>query len=331
MASLEADEVVAVLIGRVGDLIVATPFLRSLRRAYPEARIRLVVSTLCIETARLIPFIDHFEVMHRLHWIGRILMTAQGLLNGPCDLAVDLNPSFSRTSTLLMGLLHGAPVRAGFKKGRWDNVFTAQADAPGTAEHMLDRYARLAALLGLEYEPRPELKLAPEHEQEAAELLAALKLKPGRRRVLIHPGNFKKFDNRWPEEKFVQLTDRLMRDSSLEIVYMAGPGEQEHVAKLVRLLKRPAAILPPAPLGVIGAAMKQMDLFVMNITGTSHLAGALGVPTFGLYTGYTDAVWRLRGPRHYGVVAKDWESCRAIPVEQALSGVERAIGALAAK
>ena len=331
LAPGDVSEIVVVLIGRVGDLIVGGPFLRALRKRYPDARIKLVVSRLCIETAPLLPFIDHFEVMHRLHWIGRILMTAQGLFTGPCDLAVDLNPSFSRTSTLLMALLHGAPVRLGFKKGRWDSVFTDQIDAPGVAEHMLDRYARLAASLGLEYEPRLEVALSRENEELADALLEDLGAANGRRRVLVHPGNFKKFENRWPEDKFVALTNKLLNDRSLELIYMAGPGEQQPVAKMVSLLRRPVKILPPAPLGAVGAVMRRMDLCVMNITGTTHLAGALDAPTFGLYTGYTDAVWRLRGPRHFGVVSKDWESCRGIPVDEALSGVERALASLAAE
>jgi ADP-heptose:LPS heptosyltransferase len=327
MPRLDPDgvqETVAVLIGRVGDLIVATPFLRSLRKGYPEARIKLIVSPLCIETAELIPDIDHFEVMHRLHWVGRNIITIRSLFRDPCDLAVDLNPSFSRTSTLLMTLLHAAPVRLGFVKGRWDKVFTEQAAAPGNREHMLDRYARLARALELPYEPKPEVRLTPEHEAQADEILKALPKAKGRR-LLVHPGNFKKFENRWPEEKFIELTNRLMGDASLDILYMAGPGEAEPVARIVSALKRPVPVIPAAPLGVVGAVMKRMDLCVLNITGTTHLAGALGVPTFGLYTGYTDAVWRLRGPKQFGVAAKDWESCRGITVDEAHAGLEETL------
>ncbi|MBI3551646.1 MAG: glycosyltransferase family 9 protein [Elusimicrobia bacterium] len=329
MASLAPDdvqEVVAVLIGRVGDLIVAGPFLRALKSGYPNARVKLTVSRLCIETAALLPFVDSFEVMHRLHWVGRVLMTASGLIFNPCDLAVDLNPSFSRTSTLLMTLLHRAPVRAGFKKGRWDKVFTEQAEAAGEREHMLDRYARLAALLGIPYEPRLELRLNEEHQEEASRLLCDYP-KGKARRILVHAGNFKKFENRWPEEKFVELTNRLLGDPSLEVFYLAGPGEAEPVAGIVSRLKRPVPVVPPSPLGVVGAVIKRMDLCLMNITGTTHLAGALDVPTFGLYSGYTDAVWRLRGPRHFGAVAKEWESCRSISVDEAFEGLRKALWA----
>ncbi len=331
MPRLDPDsvqDVVAVLIGRVGDLIVASPFLRSLRKGYPGARIRLVVSPLCIETARLIPFIDHFEVLHRPHWVGRVLMTATGLLSTPGDLAVDLNPSFSRTSTFLMTLLNGATVRLGFKKGRWDRVYNQQVDAPGDREHMLDRYARLAKALELPYEPRLELKLEPEHE-EAADRILAPHPKGKARRVLVHAGNFKKFDNRWPEEKFVELTNRLLEDPLVEVFYLAGPGEEQPVAAIVSRLKKRVPIFGPASLGVVGAIMKRMDLCFMNITGTTHLAGALDAPTFGLYSGYTDAVWRLRGPRHFGCVSPDWESCRTITVDSAFEGVKKALSAAA--
>ena len=98
---------------------------------------------------------------------------------------------------------------------------------------------------------------------------------------------------------------------------MGGPGEYDKVAAIVKRLKRPVPILPTARLGVSGGMLKRMNLFVCNITGTTHLAAALGVPTFGFYAGYTQAVWRPRGARHGGTVCQEWESCRETTVDEA--------------
>lgn len=77
--------------------------------------------------------------------------------------------------------------------------------------------------------------------------------------------------------------------------------------------------------------MKRMDLCVLNVTGTTHLAAALGCPTFGFYSGYTDAVWRPRGPRHWGAVSSSWESCRGISVDEAYAALEPALLSLASR
>lgn len=321
-------DVVALLIGRVGDLIVATPFLRALRLRLPKARVRLVINTRCREAARMIPFIDETEVIYRLESPLKNVRTCARLLTQPCGILVDLNPSFSRTASFLAGLVR-APIKLAFDKGRRPSLYTHRAAAPGEREPMLDRYARLAKELGAPYEPRMELKLSAEDERQAEELMHRHDPKPNGLRVVFHPGNFKKFDNRWQEEKFVELADRLMAEPGRQVFFMAGPGEEAKVREIVAALKRPAPLLPPSPIGVAGALMRRMDACVLNITGTTHLAAALGVPTFGLYAGYTDAVWRPRGSIHGGVVADDWESCRSITVEAAhaaltqfLSGLE---------
>ncbi len=320
MARLDPERiktVAAILLGRLGDLIMATPFLRSLRLRFPRAGIRLFTSGACREAAGLIPFVDEALAFQGMASI----QTAAALLANRCDLLVDLNPSFSRRSAAL-SVLARSSLKLSFLRGRFDWVFDLHADPPGEKEHMLERYARLAKALGAPYEPKTELRLKPEDEEKAEDLMERLDPKPKGLRVAIHPGNFKKFDNRWPEGKFAELTDRLLEDPGLSLFYLAGPGEEEPVRAIVARLKRPVPVLPPASLGVIGALMKRMDLCVLNITGTTHLAAALGVPTFGFYSGYTHAVWRPRGAIHAGVVSDSWESCRGIPVEEAWAALK---------
>ncbi|MFA5139500.1 MAG: glycosyltransferase family 9 protein [Elusimicrobiota bacterium] len=303
-------------IGRVGDVIVCTPFLRALRRRFPEARLRLVVGYRSRQVLPLIPFIDDSCVLEKPLDLPGHLKLAWGLLRGPCDLLIDLNPSFSKTSTLLARAMP-ARERLSFDKGRGPAVFSRTIAAPGEDEPMAARYRRLADALGAPYSPETELRLPAADVAEAA---AKLTTGPGFK-VAIHPGNFDRFSFRWPEEKFIALTDRLLDDARLQAFYVAGPGEHDKVAAIVSALKRPVPILPPSRLGVCGAMLKQMDLFVCNITGTTHLAAALGVPTFGFYAGYTQAVWRPSGERHGGTVCPEWESCRETSVDEAYSAL----------
>lgn len=299
----------ALLIGRLGDTIVAGPFLRALKAKWPGARLRLAHGPLAAEAAQKMPWLDEAILL------TPPFVSMTRLMLETSDILVDLNPSFSKTSSALLALAR-AKEKAGFQRGKLDALFTKTAGPAGLKEHMLDRYARLAALLGLPYDPRLEIRLTAEDEWQAERLLSRAGIS-GPRRILVHAGNFKKTENRWPEDKFVQLTDILLDQPGLEVIYMAGPGEELETRAIVARLKRRVPILPPSPLGVLGAAMRRMDLCVMNITGTTHLAAAVGARTFGFYTGYTDAVWRLRGPGHTGVVAADWESCRDIAVDAA--------------
>lgn len=316
------ERITALYIGRVGDVIVATSFLRALRRRHPKARIRLLVGWRSVQVLPLIPFIDEWAVLEKPARVGGNLKFAWNVLSGPCDVLVDLNSSYSKTSTLIARAVR-APRRLAFDKGRGPKgVFNEVIPAPAEREHMWDRYGRLAAALDAPYDQDPELRLPIADLEEGDRLLAALPPGGGGSfKVVIHPGNFDRFSFRWPEEKFAALADRLLDDPRLKLYFMGGPGEHDKVAAIVAKLKRPVPILPPARLGVSGAMLKRMNLFVCNITGTTHLAAALGVPTFGFYAGYTQAVWRPRGARHGGTVCSEWESCRETTVDEASSAL----------
>lgn len=299
-------------LGRIGDLIVSTPALRAIRRRYPKARIRLVLSGLCEGLAPLLPFHDEVVFARRVHHPVANMRLAAGLIAGDCDLLIDLNPSASRISAALAAMIR-APVKIGFAKGRLDSAYTHRMDPPGEKEHMLDRYARLALLLETPYEPRLEVVLPDGTDGQAAALVTP----SSGFSILIHPGNFKKKEHRWSEENFIALTNRLLDEEALTIRYLAGPGESKKVQAIVSRLKRPVPVLGPLPLALTAGLIKRTDLCVFNVTGTLHLAAAVGTPTFTFHSGYTAEVWKPRGPRHTGCVSPVWDSCREIPLEDA--------------
>lgn len=323
--------VTALYLGRVGDLVVSTPLLRSLKIGFPRASLRLVTSAPCRDAAALIPFSDETLFAYRvLHPLKNLRLAAA--MREPCDLLVDINPSFSRSSAALTALSR-APIKLSFTKPRLSRTYTHRIPPPAEREHMLDRFSRLAAELGIPYEPRTELRPTEQDERNGEELLkATLGENNAFPRVLLHPGNFKKFDNRWPEEKFQRLTELILKNTNAQILFLAGPGEEPRVRNLLSSIPRLLAgiplgvpLLPPAPLGVLAAAMRSTGLCLLNITGTIHVAAAVGTPTFGFYSGYTDAVWRPRGAIHSGCVSGSWQSCRSITVEEAWNALRQSL------
>ncbi|MBI5882014.1 MAG: glycosyltransferase family 9 protein [Elusimicrobia bacterium] len=328
--SAQARHIAALWIGRVGDLIVSTPVLRSLRRTFAGSRITLVASSACADAARLIPFVDEILLHCKLHRPLAALRLAAALRSRRWDLLVDLNPSFSKTSAALAALTR-ADTKLSFRKGRLDRVFTRQIPPPGEDEHMLDRYRRLAAAFGGDFEERTELALLPGHDKAAGWMLMEAGVLPDKLNVLIHPGNFKKYDHRWPEEKFAALTDLLLKEPDVRPVYLAGPGEEEAVRGILAHVSGPVHLLTPGPIGITAAAVRRFDLCVLNVTGTMHLAAALGIPTFGFYSGYAHKVWKPRGPGHTGPVSPTWTSCRDITVEDAFTALRAELDRLRRK
>ena len=315
------ERVTCVYVGRIGDVIVATPFLRALRQRFPKAHVRLIVGHRAVSVLPLVPFVDETAVLGRPLQIGAHLNLIGSLLREPCDLLVDLNSSFSKTSTLIARAARGR-VRLAFDKRKGPEVFNRIIPAPAEREHMSERYARLAEAIGAPYGPGLELRVPPEADAEAERLFAPLRASaPRALRVLVHPGNITRPPAFWPADRLTELCRRLQADPTLRLFFLAGPGELDVVSSIAKALPSPATILPAASLSVVGGLVKRMNLLVGSLTSTTHLAAALDVPTFAFYEGYTQAVWRPRGARHGGTVSADWSGVGSTTTDEACAAL----------
>lgn len=308
----QASRILLLWVGRLGDVLVSTPFLDGLRRAAPRARIVLVTAPAGEGGARLLDCVDEVAVVRKG---ARVLENAALLpvLAAPADLLVEMNSAPSSLSGLLARL-----ARARVKTG-----FADLAEAPRDREHMLERYARLAAHLGF----KPEAALRVPVPEAAAAKAGAL-LSDLERPVAFFPGNFKKNENRWPEERFAELADRLAAAGGCSPYWLCGPGEEADVRRTAALAKTPLPVLGPYPLEVTAALLDASGLYVGNCTGVSHLAAAVGTPSFMVLAGYTAAVWAPRSGQHWSAVSPDWESCRPVTVDQAWAALQPALAVL---
>ena len=328
LGSGAVERITCVYIGRIGDVIVATPFLRALRKRFPKARIRLIVGARAVQVLPLVPFVDERVALGRPGDLGAHVKLALSLLREPCDLLIDLNSSFSKTSTMVARAAR-ARLRLAFDKEKGPRVFNRTIAAPGDREHMSERYARLAEALGAPYGPDLELRVPPEDDARAEALLSPLiGAHQGAFRVLVHPGNLTRVPSLWPADRLTELCRRLQDDPTLRLFFLAGPGEEETAAAIASALPKPAPILPQAPLAVVGGMLKRMNLLVGSLTSTTHLAAALNVPTFAFYEGYTQTVWRPRGARHGGTVSADWNHVQSTTVDQAHAALKEHLGRL---
>ncbi|MFA6093570.1 MAG: glycosyltransferase family 9 protein [Elusimicrobiota bacterium] len=317
-------------IGRLGDLLAATPFFSALRAKHPCARIQLVTGQHGFAAASLIEGIDEVLLLRSAAHPIRNLVLCARLRRERADLLVDLNASFSRAGWIL-ALCSSAEEKLAFAKGRGDSAFDRRIPTPADDEHVLERYRRLAEALGAAYEPRLRVRQDPESDSQAERAFAGLGLGEGLS-VGLFAGNFKKFDNRWPEERFVELARLLKSKPGIKPFFLAGPGEEEPIRRLAASAGIPAA--GPFPIRITAAFLRRTDLIVTNATGTAHLAAAVNTPTFSLLSRYTRTVWMYPGPgqeglsglaRHFSVVSQSWTSCRDIPVKDAWSALQEAL------
>lgn len=92
----------------------------------------------------------------------------------------------------------------------------------------------------------------------------------------------------WPEEKFLALAERLIREQACRIALIGGPDDRETGDRMVAALGKDAVNLcGKSPLTALGSLLRQVRVLVCNDSGPMHFAAAVGTPLVALF-GPTD-------------------------------------------
>jgi len=281
---------------QLGDLLVAVPALRALRRAYPAAEITLIGLPWAADfAARFAAYLDRFVPFPGAPGFAEAdydpARTAAFLAEQRAsgyDLAVQMHGSGETSNPFVAAL--GARVTAGYYRGVPPAGLTLAAPYPNGV-HEVHRWLRLVALLGARARSTAlEFPLRPEDRAEAARLLR--RLPPGGGPLVgLHPGS-RQPARRWPPEHFAALGDLLAARHGARIVLTGGPGEAETVAAVAaRMRHRALALAGKTSLGGLAALLAKLDLFVSNDTGPAHLAAAVDAPSVTIFGPADPALW----------------------------------------
>jgi heptosyltransferase-1 len=124
---------------------------------------------------------------------------------------------------------------------------------------------------------------------------------------------------RWPEERWVQLGERLCAGGYTVVLPGGTPGEREAAARMAARMPK-AIALPPTALADMAALLANAWLVAGVDTGLTHLAVALARPTVGIYCSTRPELTGLHGGKSVnlggpGAAPSVAEVARAIGLE----------------
>jgi ADP-heptose:LPS heptosyltransferase len=126
------------------------------------------------------------------------------------------------------------------------------------------------------------IALPPTLAAEGRRALSAAGWQGERRLVMLHPGAGG-LAKRWPADRFATVAERLVRSHGVDVIVHAGPADGDAVAALRAALRPPARVLAEPPLTALAGALGHVALWIGNDSGVTHLAASLGVPTVALF------------------------------------------------
>ena len=307
------ERILAISSTAIGDTLLSTPALRSLRLAYPKARISLLLNRPYTALFANNPDID--EVLPYDGGYRRFCRLARELRQRRFDLAVILHGNEPQATPL--AYLSGADFR--FKlpnTSRFAFLLTNAGSTRGWDDfaHGIDQRLAVAALAGgAPTDRHMTLPVAPDAREAFSRRLAAQGIADDAVLVGLQAGA-STVSRRWAADRFAELARRLLaRNPDCRIVLTGSPAERPLAARIVELVGdgRVWNAAGEVPLGELPALMSRLALLVTGDTGPMHLAVAVGTPVVALFA-VSD--WRRSGPpatetgsRHF--VIQKWRTC----------------------
>jgi heptosyltransferase-2 len=318
--------------GFLGDTIVATPMLRSLRAGVPKAEITLLTGPAGPALLAGCPYIDNVW-SHPRPKHGRVrdvLRLAKRIRSGRFEVAILADRSLRSALTVRLA---GVPRRIGHATEYRAFLLTDPVRLD-ISIHVTDC---LQQLLGpLDVSPRPglpELWVSQDERQAARDLLAENGLRRDAAYVALCPAAKGKDVREWPAERYAEVADHLVQHRDLAVVLIGTAEEAARVSQVEREMSQPVLNLA-GRLGLRQALslIAEACLRVGNDGALHHAAVALGVPSVSFFVPTRAVRWAYHTPRHRTLVGPavsaaptDSElraSLDGITVQQALDAIE---------
>lgn len=322
----------------LGDLLLTTPVLHTLKTHLPNAHITMMVGPWSSEVVARHPDIDRLitcpfpgfqRAAQKLLAPYILLFTvAQQLRRGKYDLAINLRPDFWWGAALLY--LARIPRRIGYaiKPG---TPFLTCALPFHSPEHATISNLRLvsAALQSLGYPPLAEpytpeqypLDFTPTAEERKwiTDRLSKEGIDTNTPTVVIHPGSGAAV-KLWRNEAWStcanSLTKSLTYPTPVRIILTGSKNERPMLEEIAQGMTSPPLLITDASVGQLAALLERASLVLGVDSGPLHLAAAQGTPTLQIF-GPTD--WRIFGPwrtkEQHRVLASTYRcpTCPVIP------------------
>lgn len=276
----------------LGDVVLSTPILSSLRRQFPKARITFLVNAGTEEILHGNSHVDDVWVVPRDSLIQQSQLIMK-LRRAGFDAVLDLTDG---DRSAFLSWVTGAPVRLGFNRDRlWRGKFYSQTirSAYGSM-HMVEYHAQILRALGIsESVGDPEMAVNADAERFVQQLLDSRGLQSSSL-ILLYPSARYVFKT-WPLERFAALANWFAQ-KGFQVALVGDQREASLGQQIMNMTAhKPVNLMGHTNLSTLSSLMKQSVLVVGNDGGPLHIAAAVGCRVIGLFGPTDPAVWGPRG------------------------------------
>jgi heptosyltransferase II len=271
----------------IGDVIMTLPAMAAIRRAFPQAKISVLVKPWVADIFSLCPDVDEVIVYRSpgVHEGFRGLFRLAGELRArEFDAAILLQNAIE--AAIIAGLAR-IPIRAGYNSDGRGPFLTHSVKRTQAVRrvHQVEYYLEMVKTLGCEGNGREfHLVLNEYDENRAGEILHPYGIDRADFLVGIAPGATYGAAKKWFPDRFATVADRLAEEYSARILLFGSAADRDSTQAVSRDAHHVLTDL--AGMTTLREAISLISrcrLFISNDSGLMHVAGALGVPTLAIF------------------------------------------------
>lgn len=285
----------------IGDVVLATPVVRTLHEAYPEARLTMLTVPLTESVAAMNPYVDEVLVYDKKGrqkgFLGMLRMARQ-IKKHRFDLAVCLNFAVRGA---VVARLAGIPARLGYDAQHARHFLThvASAQRPAIQHEAVNHLGVLLPLDLATYDVSLALDIPPEMETSAEEKLVMHGIAAEETVVVCPCGSYER--KNLSANTLTELV-RLLMAKSCNPVLIGGLNDEAVLLQAAHEsgLARSRVLAGALSLPELAAFLRRAALLVTVDTGPLHIAQAVRCPTVAVFGPTDPRVWGPRG--EYDVV-----------------------------
>jgi len=299
----------------LGDLAILVPFLRNLRRSFPQTRISVLVNAdlaSFLEDQRLadefipvrVPWARHFNRWRKynpfsLYWVS-LVRTILALRKRRFDWAFSARMDVRDN---LMLWLSGARRRIGYGIGGGSSFLTDRVTPDLSRPHRADVWLHLLEAVDVLPDCKLDgLRLTNADHAYARSFLLARCIPSEAVLIGVHPGA-RNATRRWGDERFAEVARRVLVETDAHVLWFSEPGTSCQVPQLERCHAVSLSFR------FFLAVLSYCGLLVCNDSGPMHLANLLGVPVVAVFGPQRPEWFGPRGPLDRVVIRPEF-SCR---------------------
>lgn len=296
----------------LGDLAILAPFLRALRRTFPQARISLLLKpglAFFLDGQGLVdeiipvrvPWAQHLDRRKKYNPFSRDWLN---LFRGISELrARRFDLAFSGRMDIrdnLLLWLSGARRRIGYGFAGGESLLTNVVAPDFSRLHRADVWLHLLDNFG-----RPAPPAAPDYDLKPADLASAeafLKTLGVARQCLlagIHPAA-RIHTRRWGDERFAEVARRVLENPNAHVLWFSEPGDSREAPRIERCHE------VKVPFRAFMSILSLCDVLICNDSGPMHLANLLGVPVVAVFGPQRPEWFGPRGARDRIVIRPEF-------------------------